>query len=156
MIATARKQIERYLSRALITQEWEVYYDCWNTKMMIPFGQLQNVDSVQYYDSNGSFTTLPEASHYWVSNTSDPGFIQKRYDAVFPELQPGRPDAIRITFTCGYGDDPEDVPENIRHAMKLLITDYFEHRGEVVVGTAATRIPQFISNLIHTYRLYQF
>lgn len=156
LIVVSRKQIERYLNRALITQQWSVFYDCWKAYMTIPLGSLQSVDSVEYYNNAGSRVTLSEATHYWVSETSDPAYILKKYGATYPELQAERPDAVKITFTCGYGDKQEDVPEDIRHAMKLLITDYFENRSDVVVGTTAVRIPRFVTDLIHTYKLYHF
>lgn len=123
--------------------------------MMIPFGSLQQVDAVKYYNGEGSETTL-DASQYWVVNSTDPGFIKGKYDTVFPQLQEGRPDAIEIDFTCGFGDEASDVPEEIRHAMKLLVAKYFENREDVVIGTNVARIPGYLTDLIHSYKLYAF
>jgi len=55
----------------------------------------------------------------------------------------------------GYGDAVTDVPEEIRHAIKLLMTDLYENRGTIVLGTV-NRIPQYIIDLIHSYRIYTF
>lgn len=153
---TARKQIERYLNRALITQSWKVYYDCWHYQLLIPFGSLSEVTTVKYYNIGGTLTTLTEADYYWVVTTTDPGRIVRKYDATYPELQYGRPDAIEIAFTAGYGATSAAIPDEIKHAMKLLIGDMFEHRGQVVIGDRVSKIPSYITDLIHSYKLYQF
>lgn len=153
LITVTRRGIERYLKRALITQTWKVYYDCWHNCMKIPFPVLQTVDSVIYKDSNGNDQTWA-TDQYWVVNTEDPGSIVRAYNVTFPQLQDGRPDAIEIEFTCGYGDAASDVPEEIRHAQKIWLTDLFEHRGEIVVANAAHRIPDHVKNLLHDHRIY--
>lgn len=156
LITTARKQVETYLRRALITQSWKVYYDCWHYELLIPFGSLTTVTSVKYYDLDGTLQTWA-TSNYWTVTTTDPGKIVRAYDVTFPELQYGRPDAIEIAFTCGYGA-AVDVPEDIKHGIKLLIGNYYENRGDVVIGAGYTvgKIPSFITDLLHSYKLYQF
>lgn len=129
--------------------------------MIIPFGNLQIVADesviIKYRDINGSLTTLTENDYFWVVNTTDPARIVRKYDAAYPELQYGRPDAIEIAFTAGYGATSAAIPDEIKHAMKLLIGNYFEQRSDVVIDRAqAQRIPSFITDLIHSYKLYSF
>jgi hypothetical protein len=182
MIKAMRQAIERYLKRALITQEWKVYYDQWCSELLIPFGNLQlraavtaveadpeadpPVEAVvgvekrpmiEYYDVAGDIQTLDEDIFYWVDNKSDPAKIVRKYEAIYPVLQYGRPNAIEITFLCGYGDSAEDVPEDIIHALKVMLTNYFENPGSIVIGReAATEIPGHVRNLLHDYKLYDF
>lgn len=162
LIITVRRQVETYLRRALITQQWKVYYNCWQNKMQIPFGRLQIVENesvvVKYRNLSGTLTTLTESDYYWVVNDEDPGYIVRKYDATFPELQYGRPDAIEIAFTAGYGATSSAIPEDIRHAMKLILTNYFEQRGDIAIGSGVTvnKIPNFITDLLHPYKLYGF
>jgi uncharacterized phiE125 gp8 family phage protein len=167
MIKAFRTSIERYLHRALITQTWKVYYDCWQNEMKIPFGSLQLVSVVvdpptekrpliKYRDTDGVLTELDESVYYWVVKSTDPACIVRKYDVTYPELQYGRPDAIEITFKCGYGDTAANVPEDIIHALKVMLTDYFEHPGSVVVGDRVNKIPDHITGLIHNYKLYEF
>ena len=166
LITSARRQVETYLNRALITQSWKVYYDCWKHELLIPFGRLQVVSAspgpaspvVKYYDINGTQQTLTESDYYWVVTTTDPGRIVRKYDATYPELQYGRPDAIEIAFTAGYGAAATAIPDEIKHAIKLLITNYYEHRGDIVIGAGAkvNKIPGHVTDLLHPYKLYQF
>jgi uncharacterized phiE125 gp8 family phage protein len=153
LISAATTNIERYLNRALITQTWKVFYDCFHNEMKIPFGALQSVTHVKYYSQSATLTTWA-TSQYWVVSQTDPGYVRKAYDVSFPELQNGRPNAIEIQFVCGYGL-AASVPEDIKHAIKLLVTDYYENRGTVVIGTVS-KIPSYLTDLIHTYRLYNF
>jgi uncharacterized phiE125 gp8 family phage protein len=154
LITTARRQVERYLKRALITQTWKVYYNCFHAVMELPYPPLQSVTHVKYYDDSGTLQTL-SSDLYWEDLASEPGKIVRKYDAVYPELLAGRPNAVEIQYVAGYGD-AEDVPEDIRHAILMLVTDYFDNRGEVVVGSIAQRIPGFIKDLVHDYRMYDF
>jgi uncharacterized phiE125 gp8 family phage protein len=157
LIVTARGQIERYLNRALITQSWKVYYDCWQKELLIPFGSLSTLTSVKYYDIDGNLQTL-STDYYWVLSTTDPARIIRKYDATYPELQYGRPDAIEIAFTAGYGATSSAIPGEIKHAMKLLITNLYENKGDIVIGPGHTvgKIPSFVTDLIHSYKLYNF
>jgi uncharacterized phiE125 gp8 family phage protein len=154
LITTARRQVERYLKRALITQTWKVYYNCFHAVMELPYPPLQSVTHVKYYDDSGTLQTL-SSDLYWEDLASEPGKIVRKYDAVYPELLAGRPNAVEIQYVAGYCD-AEDVPEDIRHAILMLVTDYFDNRGEVVVGSIAQRIPGFIKDLVHDYRMYDF
>ena len=43
---------------------------------------------------------------------------------------------FEIAFIAGYGDAPPDVPAPIRHALKLLVAHWFEHREPVALGVA--------------------
>jgi uncharacterized phiE125 gp8 family phage protein len=151
LISAATSNIERYLNRALITQTWKVFYDCFHEEMKIPFGALDTVTHIKYYNQEATQTTLA-TSQYWVVSQTDPGYIKRAYDVNYPELQNGRPNAIEIQFVCGYGE-AEDVPEDIKHAIKLLVTDYYENRGTVVIGTVS-KIPSYLTDLIHSYKLY--
>lgn len=153
LIKTARGMMERYLNRALITQEWDVYFDCWHYEMKLPYPPLQTVDSVKYRDLDGAEQTL-SSSFYHVTN-NEPATIVRAYDVSWPELQYGRPQAVKISITVGYGDDAADIPEEIRHGMKLIITDLYENRGTVVLGSV-NKIPAYLIDLVHSYRIYEF
>lgn len=151
LIMVATKNVERYLNRALITQTWKVYYNDFCHRMYIPFGSLQSITHVKYWDNTGVQQTV-SASDYWVVKETDPGYIQQGYDTTYPEVQYGRPNAVEIQFVCGYGD-ANAVPDDIKHAIRLLVTDYFENRGTVVLGNVS-KIPNYLIDLIHSYKLY--
>lgn len=160
LITTARRVIERYLNRAILTQTWKVYADCWKNEMKIPYPRLQSITHVKYYNVDGVQQTLA-TSQYWVITSDEPGRIVRKYDVTYPELQYGRPDAIEIQYVAGWlataaSPDYGVVPDEIKHAIKLLITNYFEHKGDIMIGHVVHKIPRHITDLIHSFKIYEF
>jgi uncharacterized phiE125 gp8 family phage protein len=159
LIKTARMMLERELERSFILQTWTGYAGCWDRKIFLDYPPILSVTSVKYYNLDGTLTTLQGAGvNYWV-NISD-GCIDLAYDFTVPELQYGRPNAIEVVYKAGYVDSATEatvqaaVPEPIKHAMKLLITDMHEHRGQYVIGSIANKLPGYILNLVHPYKMY--
>ncbi len=152
LIITARMMIERYLNRSLVSQTWTAYDDCWGGELCLPYPPLVSVTHVKYRDLNGVLQTLA-SSNYWVNSFEQPGNIKYVYGFTPPELQYGRPNSIEVEYVAGYTGD-EGVPEPIRHAMKILLTDMYEHRGQYVIGNIANKLPGYIIDLIHTYKIY--
>lgn len=155
LITTARMMVERYLNRALITQTWTAYGDDW-CELELAYPPLVSVTSVKYYGLDGNITTLDPDVFYWVDNRVEPGEIEFKYAVVRPFLQYGRPKAIEIEYIAGYGNTGASVPEPIKHAIKVLITDMYENRGQYVIGSIVNKIPSYITDLIHTYKIYDF
>lgn len=143
LIAAARRRVEDYLSRALITQTWYFYYDSWPTVDYIELGMgtLQSITSVIYTDSAGDATTLSSTTEYEADTTSIPGRVVLRYGQVWPggvALKTVNP--IVVEAVVGYGATAASVPENVRQALLILIHDMYEHRGDIITGTIVNRL----------------
>jgi uncharacterized phiE125 gp8 family phage protein len=158
LIKTARMMLERELERSFILQTWTGYSSCWDRKLFLDYPPILSVTSLKYYDLNGTLQTLTANTDYWV-NLPD-GCIDLAYDFTVPELQYGRPNAIEVVYNAGYrasGTEAEQqaaVPEPIKHAIKILITDMHEHRGQYVIGNNANKIPGYVLNKVHSYKMY--
>jgi len=159
LLLTARGMVERYLNRSLTLKTWTAYSDKWCREFYLPYGPLLSVTSVKYYDQDGTLQTLAP-TNYWVDTVSEPGEVELVYDFTPPTLQYGRPNAIQIEYKAGYlasgtrEQMQHAIPDSIRHGIKVLMTDLHEHRGQYVVGTGAGRLPGFVVDLLHPYRLY--
>jgi uncharacterized phiE125 gp8 family phage protein len=157
LIKTARIMLENELERSFILQTWRGYSSCWDRKFFLDRPPVLAVASVKYYDVNGAQQTLSSVD-YW-ENIPD-GSVDLAYDFTPPQLQEGRPNAIEIQYTAGYqalGTETElqaAVPEPIKHALKVLITDMHEHRGQYAIGSIAYKIPGFVLDMIHPYKMY--
>lgn len=154
LIKASRGVVERYLQRSLITQTWDVFYNNWCDELRLPFPPIQSVTHIKYYDTNGTLQTLP-TNQYWLTK-GDPGYIVKAYNTVWPQLQDGRPDRIVIRIVCGYGAAGTSVPEEIKQAMKLIMTDMYENKGTVSTIFGTSKIPNYVADLIHSYKIYDF
>ena len=148
LIKTATKSTEKYLNRALLTQTYDLYLDRWENVIQLPFPPLVSVTSVTYNVNQTLATSL-----YKVVNSAEPGYIQRAYDTSYPTLD-NIPDAIVIRYICGYGEDAEDIPEDIRHALLLQVGDMYAHRETMLSDTRVFILRKYLYDLIHPYKIY--
>lgn len=150
MIIAARSHVEEYLQRALITQTWRLTLDDWYVwEIRLPRPPLLAISSITYLDTGGTVQTL-SSSIYRVSTDSQPGVVVPEWGEVWPPIR-NQVDAIKITYTAGYGD-ASDVPQAIKHAMLMLIAHWYKNR-EAVSPDAGQEVPLGVQNLLNPYRL---
>ena len=126
--------------------------DSRSTTIHLPRSPVQSVTSVQYVDTAGDTQTLA-ASKYRVDTKSLVPRITPAYGEVWPPTHPVT-NAVTITLVAGYGDDPSDVPEPLKHAIKLGVATYYDPvRSDVLVGTSAQELPQASRYLLGPYRV---
>lgn len=156
LIAVATKKAEGYLRRKLITQTWKVFMDSWpHGDIILPFGQLQSVTHVKYTDTDGDQAEWTAATYYEVDTDSEPGRITLRYGQAYPSAALAPKNPIEIQFVCGYGLLGSSVDERIVHAMKLMISDMYENREDVVVGMTVTANLKATRSLLFPCILWQ-
>lgn len=109
----------------------------------VPLPPLQSIESVQYYDFEGTLQTV-DASAYHVS-LGTPGRIQPAYSKVWPISRPTI-DSVRINFTSGYGDATQ-TPENVKVAIKMMAAHWYENR-EAVSAVSMAAVPMCIDALL--------
>ena len=152
LIVTATTFVEKALARALITQDWSLYLDAWprDGTIALPLAPVQEVTAVRVYDSGDMPTDVDEES-YSVDTVSEPARLALSASGM--QLLPARLlNAYEVAFTTGYGDEADDVPEPIRHALKLLVAHWFERREPVVLGEAPQEVPATVASLLLPYR----
>jgi uncharacterized phiE125 gp8 family phage protein len=135
------------LGRALITQTWERSFDgfpCGDT-IRLPIGPMQSVLLVEYYDLAGTHLTFDSSNYHAVSDANGP-CIKLADRAQWPNTFT-RPDAVTVTWECGYGDAAADVPAPIIHAAKLLVGHYHLNREATADSGAITPIPMLKATL---------
>ena len=128
LITLAREYVENYTGRALITQTWDHFLDEFPTKIILPRSPLQTVTTLKYTDTDGTQQTLSSAL-YTVNTNADSGYIIPAYNEDWPDIR-YVPDAVEIRIVCGYGTASTDIPDVYRHAMLLLIGNWFENTEE--------------------------
>jgi len=126
LIGAARARAEWHTGRALITQSWIQWLDCWTSPVEIMLPPLIAVTAVTAYAGDDSPAVL-EASRYFVDAVSQPGRIV--LDCV-PPANLRRRNAVAIAFDAGYGDAADDVPPAIRAAILQMVADLYAHRGD--------------------------
>ena len=151
-IQAARQWCEAFTRKAFITQTWDVYFDAWpdGRAIWFPKPPLQSVTSVKYTDEDGIKSTL-SSSDYIVS-TGTPGLATLKASADWPSDTLQAADGVVVRFVAGFGDAAENVPEQVRQSIRLLLGHMYENRETVVVGTISTSLPFAVEALLWPQR----
>jgi uncharacterized phiE125 gp8 family phage protein len=153
LIKAARHVCERYTSRALTAQTWQIFFDIvqgsdhplsegishgadlsYNASaLFLPKPPLVSVTHVKTYDDSDVATTWA-STNYFVDTATEPGRIVPRSGVSWPTATRVA-NGIEIQFVAGYaalGTDPEtyDIPEDMVTGIKRMINHLYENRGD--------------------------
>ncbi|TIN02690.1 MAG: hypothetical protein E5Y34_06585 [Mesorhizobium sp.] len=148
------------LGRALVTQEWQLTLDCFPTEIVIPLPPLQSVEEITYLDVAGNEQTLA-TDKYTVLGIA--GSKRTRIVPAYGKAWPATRDfaeSVTVSFTAGYGDDEDAIPEPLRAAILLHVGHLFENRETTIVDErtafSVEVTPYGFDDLIAPYRLWGF
>jgi uncharacterized phiE125 gp8 family phage protein len=147
LIKAARLLVEAASRRVLIAQSWRFTLDAWphGRIVSLPVSPVLAITQVQVVNAAGTAVAVPlEAVQ--LEAGSDPPRIRIGAAAPDPGAAQG---GIRIDVEAGFGAAPEDVPEPLRLAIRMLVGGWFENRGDIVVEE--TLAPE-VQALVAPYR----
>lgn len=170
LISVAVEQVELITEHRLITHTTEQYFDCWpnselftavsdSRRLYLRFPPLVTINSVKYYDEDGSLQTLASSNYWTMNNSKHQAFVQFKPSASLPSLENGRPQSIIVNYDNGYGATAATVPETFKQAIKMFINDlYYARRMNMenvdltenatamqILGSLAVNTPEVIS-----------
>lgn len=148
LISAARVHVERFYGLALISQAWTLRLDDWprNPEIALPVWPVAAIEAVKVIGEEGAAFLIDEA-HYVADLGARPARLVRRPDRHWP--RPGRlAGGIEIDFTAGFGPTADDVPQPIRHALKLFIGLLYEDRQAL----ATMAEPPALAALLSPYR----
>lgn len=149
LIAAATDYVEQYTGRAIMAQTWKLTLDAFSDAIVLPKGPVQSVTSVQYYDTDGVERT---ATNYTLDNSSDPAWIVRNAMYSWPTTQ-SAVNVVNITFVAGYSV----VPPSLKHAILLLIGDWYRGRENTVLGNnQPAEMPHAVTALLSNHRSFTF
>ena len=161
IVATATKFCENYtarqIMRATIIAKFGGFPSSSSEAVHLPFGQLVSIGSIAYKDSAGDSQTWT-SSKYQANTYAQPGYILPVENESYPDTQDRTWDAVTITFDAGWTSTAL-VPADIKHAVKLMVSYYFENRGTVhLVGSSAVNLsaPMAVYTFLDAYSLREF
>jgi len=94
-----------------------------------------SVTSIKYLDQNRVLQTLaqnpgPGLPGYIVDTDSEPARIAPANNLPWP-VTLAQQSAVQVLYVAGYGTAPEAVPETHKHAIKLLLSLFYENREPI-------------------------
>jgi hypothetical protein len=175
LISSSRRNVERMLSRTLITTIWDLWLDhfpvetrqrgdgsdWWDgvkegpitmvdhTKRYIelPRSPVQSVTHLKTFDDNDNETTF-SSSNYFVDTASDPGRLVLNDGQTWPTDDLRSANGINVQYVAGYGSNEGDVPEDIRVAIKMIAAHYYENRGD-----SDAKFPKTALHILQPYQI---
>lgn len=129
-IKAATGKLERRCARSFTEQTWELrtVFPAAGQSIEIPRPPMMSVTTFTYIDDDGDTQTLEEDVDFLVIEGGDNAATLMPVD-VWPTDAYDRPDAVRIRFVAGW----EDVPEDLKEAIKLLVGHYENNRENVIL-----------------------
>ena len=140
------------LGRAILEQAWRVDFPAFSDEMRLPLGDVIAISSVSYYDLNNAQQTLA-SSVYQVAVDGIGPYVGLKPAQVWPKTY-ARADAVRVTWTAGYGATSANVPPAIKHAALLLIGNWYDNRS-TVTADMDSELPFAVNALLAPFSVQQ-
>lgn len=116
------------LGRCLISQGWRVDLPAFPCgAIALPFPDI-SAASIAYSDADDVERTFSAAS-WRLLHARGGAVISLKDGEAWPSTYP-RPDAVRVSFTAGYGGAATDIPAPIRSAILLRAGDLYTRRED--------------------------
>lgn len=153
LVSAATDHLDGYagvLGQALLTQTWTQSLDCFpcGRELRLPLGPLGETATIAYFDAAGAVQAFTAFSA--MTDAIGP-VLHLDWDASWPSTA-WRPDAVTVTWTCGFGDDASTVPAGIVHAVKLMVGHWYVNREAVNVGNIVNAFPWAVDALLAPHR----
>jgi uncharacterized phiE125 gp8 family phage protein len=142
-IAAARSHVEAYCNTPLVSRTITAKCDSFCDFERFPLGPLTSVSSVAYVDTDGANQTLAGTVYELRSDGLEASIVLK-YNQSWPSIQSGS--RITVTGVAGY----TAIPDDIIHAILLLIAHWFENRE--AVGNGVVILPMGVDALLCNHR----
>lgn len=125
-----------------VSQTWRATLDHLPSCFSIPLGPIQSITSITYVDQAGEVQTIDPAT-YHTDFDRHPAMVAFYSAPPVPARVPG---SVKVTFVAGYGD-PSQTPAKARHAVRLLVGDWFKNR-EASTEASVRETPIGVSRLM--------
>lgn len=139
-LSAARRYLENEMGVQMISCGYEGYLDCFPKVNYIefPISPMTGVIEVKYFS-----TSILDSASCIFDETHKPPRLYLAPGYSWPATE-ARVNAIKITFNAGF-NSASDVPDNWKQAVKLMLTNLHEHRGDEGLATLPKTIRDLIS-----------
>jgi len=147
LIATAREVCEKKSNRSLMEKTLKLTFNSWpEFPVELSRPPLIEVSKIEYKKQDGTLVEW-DSSNYEIDDSSFIPKIHLASDYDIPSDELSNVNAIQITYKAGYSKR-DDIPARYKHAIKLLVGEWYSHREEVITGTVPRRIPDGVDVLL--------
>lgn len=127
LIKGATNWAENFLNRQLITATYVNYFNEFIEPLQLWNPPVQSIVHIKYLDGDGVEQTM-DSSDYVLDARVAPAEISLANDKTWPSTLLNEVNVVWCEFKAGYGDNPDNVPENIRDAILMKVTQMYDNR----------------------------
>ncbi|WP_375690239.1 head-tail connector protein [Pseudooceanicola sp. LIPI14-2-Ac024] len=140
--------VEARTGKALIAREFTWRIAAWRSDcgQVFPVAPVSAIAAMARVQADGSETVIDATAYRLVPELHAPRI--EPAGTMLPAVPTGG--AMRIRFTAGFGAAWDDVPADLRQAVLMLATHFYEFRGETALGDGC--MPFGVSSLLARYR----
>jgi uncharacterized phiE125 gp8 family phage protein len=129
LISAAREWVETYIDRTLVKTQWTLKMDRFPIgDIELPRPPMMPLSVSLTFTSESGAVSVLASNLYRVDSASTPGVVRPLREADWPAYMDDA-NAITITYWAGYGDDGRSVSAAIRHAILMLVGQWYERRA---------------------------
>ena len=128
-------------------------------RIELPHPPLIDVTSVSYIDADGVLQSFDDggspATPYWravpyAGPYARRGFVEPNYGLTWPTAR-AETDAVRILYTCGYGDTADHVPPLVRGILCYLVS-HFDTFRSAGAERAVSEVPYGVGMMLDGFK----
>jgi uncharacterized phiE125 gp8 family phage protein len=131
LIRAATAMVERHCQISILDTIWQInfskFYDAMAITAARPFVTILDVD---YVRDDGQIITVDHATYTASFNPQLIGAIHIGDDFSWPDDVANRRDAVRLKVRAGFGTTAAEVPDDIRHALEMIVVYLNANRGD--------------------------
>lgn len=150
-IHAAAAFVEKRMQGALMAQTWEAQLIDFKSTIELKKSNITDITAVKYYNLSNVDTTV-NSSDYQKDLASVPARLIFNTGYAWPSVY-DRFDAVRVTFSAGYASAAA-VPYDLRMALKLLVTHFYENRSPEIVGNIIVRFEMSVDKIVANHMLW--
>jgi len=128
--------------------------------IILPFGKALSVEGITYIDSVSSTVELSGPSDSPVGtgwqedlNDDEGGILLPNIGETWPGVQTDHISPVVINWTAGYGDDKDDVPPLLAHAIMMQAAKWYEARWD---GEAPLEVEEMFKHAISPFKIIRY
>ena len=146
-LRAAMAAIEGRIGKMLFSRAFLWETECWREEeQALPVAPVRSITSVTLVDAAGGEVLVPPGAYRLVPDLHRPRLAGR--GGALPVIP--NEGMVKVVFDAGFGAAWTDIPVDLRQAVLLLATEYYEHRHDD--GAEAAGLPFGVVTLIERWR----
>jgi uncharacterized phiE125 gp8 family phage protein len=146
-LRAAMAAIEGRIGKMLYRRRFLWVLECWrDDEQALPVAPVSGLISVTLVNAAGAETVVPATSYRLIPDLHRPRLVGK--GTSLPMIPADG--LVKVVFDAGFGPNWTDIPVDLRQAVLLLASEFYEHRHDDSAQSAG--LPFGVVTLIERWR----